>query len=468
LAALARYLDIGPHMPNRLLFLAGFSLSLSVWAEAPKFRFFDLSDGLKVLGCAETPEDLAVFQKELSYVAVKASVAMGSEQIDFSQINSCRRKKVPLCLKRAADFIEGHAILYRDREEARRRVVPPPDLLTAEFLNYIEHNQIDKAADYIERLNKTKPAKEKYIAAAFSSHTYDLQCFSYHGRFLIYVPGQPERYVNFPFFDSNYEEKSEFAKPANSCLNRTVSVVGVFTHRNGSRSTYLYDFFRGPQITGIDYPVDPRLNPDVALAGETPTNVSITKFDNGTCLQCHKSGPIPVVADSFWGAKFTKQIELINKTMKHSKYVNGYHTSVMGPNLGADYERSDSELMACIETFPKYDELKASPEFPKTATAMREALRCASCHGQGKEGGILNAGHFNSLNGLADPAANYVHTGKMPKNFKMPLTLMGKDLLRHCLAQEYYGKPDADGKADPRTGALYKWLTEKDCLRRGE
>jgi hypothetical protein len=383
----------------------------------------------------------------------RATLAANAREIDTT-IARCRAP-VPANLARFAaavgrSAVPGHDAGYAvpDRAwlaHAGPAIELPPLLRSAEFLAAIAAPATyGDALAMIDARNQAAAPGDRWATLLYRSRFLATPDRSVYGRLLIHVPGEPtEQWIQFGII-----APGDRAAPADV---HGVSMVAVTRRADGSRESFVVDFWREARASGVM-----SIEPNIAI-------------DQGTsaCHDCHKSALLPVrpdrvlqldAAGRLTGAKNAPLIAEVDRAIAAvgaPAYGGLLDPSAFGPPLGpTDRARSDAELAAC-----------AAPLAPAPAALarLRDAMGCAACH-DGRRLGAINfpqavPSHLD-LDALLHPdtrrsmplVASYVTEGWMPPG--AALTAGERAALLRCLTREYWDERD-------RSGLLADWLRDR-------
>lgn len=325
-----------------------------------------------------------------------------------------------------------------------RAAIEVPELLRSQaFLERVSNPaRYQEAQQMIEAENKKRAFKDRWLVLLYKSRFLTSPDNTSYGRFFIYVPGDPAKWIQFAIATPDME------KPP---IIHSMSVVAVKSTGDPVKKSefYLVDYWRIYGKNGIEMPT--RLE-----AGHGTSN----------CHYCHKTGVLPIYPLEEYtfdqAGRLVVKTEGVGNLPHHlnklipdygpANFGEGFDPEAYGPPLGPfDRERSDDFLKKCTQPWQL-----SETSFDKIRTHMI----CTACHNST----LLGPNNFPMAVPIDLDVTVLIHpkTGQgMPmeqvfvENGWMPpsndLSQSERQALANCLKTEYY---------DPatRTGLLVDWL----------
>lgn len=299
--------------------------------------------------------------------------------------------------------------------ETRQYVELPEVLMDQGFLRSVSRFEtLAQAKSFLRLLNSSRDPSEQLIFFSYTSrHLGTPDNDDSYRRLLVVVPGNaakgvPEKWVQFGVTD-----------PGVRLRTRNVSVVSTIPGSNGTSSVYFKDFFRTYRRDG-----------SINITGRWELGEG-----DDNCVQCHKSGILPIFPerdsvnpDEEQALLAVNERFLAYGSARFEKYLD---ERKFGPGLSSANAADRAQRFGV--------------SFAATATAR--AMNCSSCHQPERLG---------SLNWPMDKVliSSFIKGGKMPlgHNLKLPER---RDLYAK-LIQEYF----AIDRTNP--GILKSWLLGKN------
>jgi hypothetical protein len=323
--------------------------------------------------------------------------------LDFVQITS---------LDLDADHELGFSVSDKQYfEETKQFVEIPEFLLNTDFLNAVSSFEtLDRAKTYLRELNLTRDATDQLVFFSYRSrHLGTPDNVKSFQRLLIVVPGNsarglPDKWVQFGIPD-----------PKKPRRVRNISVVAAAPGPPGSYYPYFKDFYRTYKRDG-----------SITITGRWELGEG-----DDNCVQCHKSGVLPIFPVAGTVALAEQQALLtVNERFRSygsPRFGNYLDTSKLGPGLSSASAADRRQRFG--ESFEN--------------TAAGRAMICSSCH---------NPERLGSFSWPMDSTilSSFVEGGQMPYGGQ----LQDKDRreLYTKLVEEYFA-------TDPRRpGILKSWL----------
>jgi len=352
----------------------------------------------------------------------------------------------------------------------------PSELLNPDFQKMLQQGKIDEALAHIEKLNATRPANQKFIAVPARASIPGFSTKTSRDRLLVYLPGEPRKYVSFTLPDKNDTAVSSLPVPPN------ISVISVSQGTNGMSDLHFADWAPGP------------------AGSEASRQLSKSTNHGGKleCYSCHMNGPNQFVqpsqsfltrilgrpvSGSEW-QKFVDQTKTINNTMVRGQYHMPFSSAITGMSIGMD--TFDDALMNRCTQIDANDyipeslkaDLAAFRKSPGgTRTKVKEMLnRCVQCH----DGFSTDQKPLSAISVITNPYyfQHHLFSGNMPRStsnhngitMEAPLT---RWFASRCLETWAKGDEAAPGaflrsytknKCDPNTDNT-KWLQTPDVLK---
>lgn len=342
-------------------------------------------------------------------------------------IRQCKLAEDQTFVSRYPKFVEYVAALSLDRQpdhelgfivpdqqyfaETREYVQIPEFLLDPGFLRVVSrYETLDRAKSFLRLLNLKRGPSDQLIFFSYASrHLGTPDNDNSFRRLLIVVPGNaekgvPEKWVQFGVTD-----------PGARVRTRNVSVVSRLPDSDGTSNVYFKDFFRSY-----------RRNGSITINGRWELG-----YGDDNCVQCHKSGILPifpvrgsVTANEQQALLAVNQRFLTYGSPRFGKYLDA---SKFGPGLSTASEEDRTQRFGA----------------GFGGTVVGRAMTCAACHHQERLG---------SLNWPMDRIviSSFIKGGQMPLGYQLQAAARGE--LYEKLIQEYF----ATDKAHP--GILKSWL----------
>jgi hypothetical protein len=298
--------------------------------------------------------------------------------------------------------------------ETRQFVEIPEFLLDQTFLQSVSrYETLARAKSFLRQLNANRDPAEQLIFFSYKSrHLGTPDNDASHRRLLIVVPGNagkgvPDKWVQFGVPD-----------PGARARVRNVSVVSALTGSNGTFDAYFKDFYRTYRRDG-----------SITLKGRWELGEG-----DDNCVQCHKSGVLPIfpVRGSVSEAEQQALLSvnerfLIYGSPRFGRYLDGRK---LGPGLSSATVADRKQRFGV--------------RFDKTPAA--NAMVCSSCH---------NPERLGALNWPMDKIliSSFINGGQMPMGHQ--LRVADRRDLYAKLIQEYF----ATDQDNP--GILKSWLLGK-------
>ncbi len=344
----------------------------------------------------------------------------------FMRMRQCKLDQDIVFVTRYSRFIEYIKTLSRanqpdhelgfeipDRQyfaETSQFVQVPDFLLDQGFMRSVSrYETLDRAKTYLRQLNlRRAPDKQLIFFSYESQHLGTPDNDDSFRRLLIVVPAdepsQPEKWVQFGVTDPGVRRRI-----------RNVSVVAAVPASQGSSDIYFKDFFRSYRRDG-----------SITLNGRWELG-----YGDDKCVQCHKSGILPVFPQS--GSVKMEEREALAA-------VNKRFLTYGAPNFGKYFEAekygpglSSASMQDRRRRFgDKFDE-----------TVAAQAMTCSACH---------QANRLGTISWPMDQTliSSFIKGGKMP--YGMKLLSAQRDDIYDKLIEEYF----AVGAETP--GILKTWL----------
>ena len=311
--------------------------------------------------------------------------------------------------------------------ETSKYTAIPDFLLTSRFLQSVSHFEtLPQAKAMLREMNAARPADDQLLFFSYESrHLGTPDNPNSFRRLLVLVPGNleqhiPEKWVQFGIADPRHAPV------------RNVSVVAVVPGPDKITNVYFKDYFRNYLRNG-----------SITIKGRWEQG-----FGDDSCVECHKSGVLPVFPVSGSVSRDDLPVlEEINErfqkygTPRFDRYLNA---SKFGPGLGST--RSPVLAASGLVT-PRPGDLFRRVGSGTVATTQFKREACVSCH------------HPNGLGSLNWPMdsvliGSFVKGGKMPLGSK--LQPIERVKLYKQLIEDYFAIDDA------RPGILKAWLLGKN------
>jgi hypothetical protein len=306
----------------------------------------------------------------------------------------------------------------------------PAELQKHGLLTLISKGDTEGAAKFIGSLNITR-AKNGQMPIQLTRFTSTFTATEggpgFNERFLVFIPGNPEKWINFPIPDSKKKEMS----------GHSVALISVFTDKNGKKTSYFRNLWR-------KYPFWPW------------ESVHVTKTPEGQgipgCFFCHKSGPLRINPE-----------QLENKDPLVKRWNEGIalnYAEAVGvpdvlkglPGIGEQLklqERNDAFFERCAKRSLK-PVLTSNKK--QLYQKINQAMNCASCHDGQTRGKLVPPIRWLLLR-------QHVMSGNMPPDSS--LTPAEREMLLSCLGEEYQDSSSG-------TPVLYEYLTSVRCTESPE
>jgi len=344
-------------------------------------------------------------------------------------INQCKLSEDETFTRRYPEFLQYIAALSLARRpdhelgfevsdkqyfaETRQYVEIPDFLLDQKFLRAVSrYETLDRAKSFLRLLNSTRKPSEQLIFFSYESrHLGTPDNDDSFKRLLIVVPGDPsqglpEKWVQFGITD-----------PGARTRIRNVSVVATTPGPAGSPNVYFKDFFRTYRRDGA-----------ISVNGRWEMG-----FGDDNCVQCHKSGVLPIFPES-GSVSAEDQPALLAVNQRFRSY---------GPVRFGKY-RDETKFGPGLSSASAEDRKQRFGSAFQGKVA--DSMTCNSCHKPERLG---------SFNWPMDQVliSSFIKGGQMP--FGTTLKLSERNQLYDKLIQEYF----AIGETNP--GILKSWLLGK-------
>lgn len=382
----------------------------------------------------------------------------------FGSANEFRQTQA--CFARARDFYRLTANSTAPPETNRSATEIPSDLLDPELsIATLSEATVERALAIIERLNSRRGPNDQLIAAPFTSRIPAPDDGMALYRFIVYVPGEPQRYVMFAGRSGTRELERG---------TKNISVVGIARDASGNARSYYADYDRNWQATD---PFSGRIvNRDNIQNWQQVTRLNSPRVQmhmrdrgkNMECQSCHTQGPIPIVFENMQSSPFIEQIRRINATMQNDAppaLRRGLNLPYpLTPAIGPVRERTDAWLDTCIQQVPELATQFADPntretmEYRRLRGSVAQAMNCASCHnGRSSHHLTYTQQMFYSLD--SGRLSLNIRHNDMPREHKLPLNRLEREAVTACLTEEYLF---SSGGGQP--GLLMQWALGESCL----
>lgn len=298
-------------------------------------------------------------------------------------------------------------------EEAAQYVEIPSFLLDQKFLRAVSrYETLNEAKSYIRSLNAQRGADEQLIFFSYESrHLGTPDNDNSFRRLLIVVPGDPnsgvpEKWVQFGITDPGVRRRT-----------RNVSVVAALPGLREGPNVYFKDFFR-------TY----RRNGNISVVGRWELG-----YGDDNCVQCHKSGILPVFPEAGSVAR-DEEPALLEVNRRFRSY---------GPARFEKY-RDEIDFGPGLSAASESDRQQRFGQF--LSPRIKAAMNCGSCHMKGGLG---------TFNWPMDQVllSSFIKGGKMP--FGSDLKAEERDELYNRLIEEYFSTDET------APGILKSWLLGK-------
>jgi len=343
------------------------------------------------------------------------------------------------------NFPDSSFILDHSRSPEKTSI--PAEFQTPEFLKLVRSRRNkDKLIAYVEDLNKNRKSADKMVPLFYDSMSTAAidnngVLRGARGRFLIYVPGNPAKWVQFGLH-SNLE--SEDKSPALD----SAGVIAV-ERRDGKNITYLDDYF---------------------ISADRKSYVA-NPNSKKNCLNCHSGiGVMPIHFPNMSLDPQWSNVQKINAAMPTiSHYAIEAEAPVTLtdlPPMGMSKGRDQEFLLSCIgqttegaNLLDKFDSHTLNEverqRLRHIGTAIPAAMDCVSCHTRGTTG---TAAPLTWPFGCTTPFLDHLKTFNMPRNNKIALTEKDIPILQSCLLMEYFG---STGDCSNRKGNTTRPLSKE-------
>jgi hypothetical protein len=338
----------------------------------------------------------------------------------------------------------GFAFTDLDYLNRSRAEIEVPELLRSQaFLERVSNlARYQEAQQMIEAENKKRAFKDRWLVLLYKSQFLTSPDNTTYGRFFIYVPGDPAKWIQFAMVTPDMEQPPTI---------HSMSLVAVKSTGDPVKKSefYLVDYWRVYGENGIELPT--RLE-----AGHGTAD----------CYYCHKMGVLPIYPLEEYTFDQTGRLvvktEGIGDLPRHlnelipdygpANFGEGFDPEAYGPPLGPfERQRSDDFLQKCTQPWQisetSFDELRTN-------------MNCTTCHNSTLLGPINYPQAVPidlDVTVLVHPKTGqgmpinqvYVENGWMPPS--NDLSESERQALANCLMTEYY---------DPstQTGLLVDWL----------
>ena len=355
-------------------------------------------------------------------------------------------------LKRFADAVSwqmepGHEMGFPSPDSeyldsVHDQIQLPALLRSQPFLEAMSHpSRYAEAQRLLDEENATREEKDKWVTLFYRSRFIETPDQSTHGRLLIWVPGNPEQWIQFGTITPEMDPET---------ITHGVSIVSLLKQNDGNTRTAIVDYWREAQNGRIELQTK-------VEAGEGGAN----------CYNCHKTSVLPIRPWRIYalddegtliqdpGSEVRDTLKTLNdrlKTFGSPDFGFGFDTEAYGPSVGPpDQERSLDDLQRWIQpiTLP-----------PDSLKRVRKAMNCAGCHNPSNLGRLNFPSALISDHDFIDllhPETRtpmpliqeYIAQGWMPPHHK--LSPLEKKALYQALMKEYFD-------VQSHSGVLVEWL----------
>lgn len=366
-------------------------------------------------GAFEDEKGIPAYNRVLDGIARTVSQCKLSEDKTFAtRYPEFIQYIATLSLARRTDHELGFAVSDKQYFAETRQYVEIPDfLLDQKFLRAVSrYETLGRAKAFLRSLNTARKPSEQLIFFSYGSrHLGTPDNDDSFRRLLILVPGNyreglPEKWVQFGVTDPGVRNRI-----------RNVSVVATTPGPEGTSNVYFKDFFRTYRRDGL-----------ISLNGRWELG-----FGDDNCVQCHKSGVLPVFPES--GSVSTdEQRALLAVNERFLTY---------GPPRFDKY-RDEAKFGPGLSSASEEDRKRRFGSSFRGRVA--DAMTCASCHKSDRLG-VLNWPMDQVL------LSSFIKGGRMP--FGSSLKASERNELYDKLIEEYF----ATSESNP--GILKSWLLGK-------
>lgn len=342
-------------------------------------------------------------------------------------IRDCRLEQDDNFVRRYQQFVEYVAVVSLDRlrdhelgfsvpdkqyfAETSQYVQIPEFLLDQNFLRATSrYETLDRAKALLRQINLNRAPNDQLIFFSYKSrHLGTPDNADSYRRLLIVVPGNatarvPEKWVQFGITDPGVRRRV-----------RNLSIVATLPGQEGTSNVYFKDFYRTFRSDG-----------SITVKGRLELG-----YGDDNCLQCHKSGVLPIfpVTNSVSPAEREALLEVNQRfrtygSARFDKYID---TTKLGPGLSS----------------ASWDDRRHRFGSDFGESVVGKAMTCAACH-QRERLGALNWPMDKIL------ISSYIKGGQMPFGYQLSANARGE--LYEKLIQEYFAIDEA------HPGILKSWL----------
>lgn len=305
------------------------------------------------------------------------------------------------------------------------------------FLDAFNEPGFEAVAKLIDEQNRhIQDTRKKIIYARFDGFSFMAYPLP-EPRFMIYIPGNPERFVLVRQPDPKTDRECKKAP-----CPIVIDLEGVFSKSDGRRVHYFYEPKDMPELE----------SPTKRTSENISLNSRRSKTDN--CFSCHATGGIAIHGPV--DPRDQASAEFINRRIKtsHNGDFDGYSVlSKMGPGYGP----SNSALNEArsLAFFKRCSEGTVTTE--ASATRLRNNMRCMNCHDDSVRARLTPSN--------SPMMKRYILSGLMPpkQTGHDYLIATERKALYDCLRYEQdHDYLDDQGKVIHRS-TTWTWLTQESC-----